>query len=38
MPTITVYLPLDLYKKLIEKENISKVIQDALRKHLGDKK
>ena len=37
MPTITVYLPLDLYKKLIDKENISKVIQDALRKHLGGK-
>ena len=38
MPTITVYLPLELYRKLIDKENISKVIQDALRKHLGEKK
>lgn len=34
MPTITVYLPVDLYKQLIDKDNISKEIQEALRKHM----
>jgi len=34
MPTITVYLPVELYKEVIDKENISKEIQDALRKYL----
>ena len=38
MPTITVYLPVDLYRRLIDKENISKEIQNALKKHLGDAK
>ncbi len=35
MPTITIYLPVDLYKEVIDKENISKEIQNALKKHLG---
>jgi len=37
MPTLTIYLPVDLYKEVIDKENISKEIQDALRKHLSGK-